>query len=273
MTAARMVQRLRRAGYTALVITILAFVVAPLLFTIWVAFFANKIVSFPPEGYSLAWFLNAWSVDAFREGFLLSVRVALTAMFCGLLVGVPAAIAIARSRFPGREVVNTILLSPIMVPGIVAGSAVYLYFIEVEIQTEFQLAATFRGLVIAHTLITIPWVVRLVVASLVGMNPSLEEASMNLGAGRLTTFRRITLPVIKPGIVAAALFSFIVSFTDLEKSLFLVGPGETTLPIAIVNYLEWTIDPTIMSVATIQILIIGLALVVSDRYVQLSRAF
>jgi putative spermidine/putrescine transport system permease protein len=85
--------------------------------------------------------------------------------------------------------------------------------------------------------------------------------------------RRVTLPLARPGLVAGGLFSFIVSFTDLEKSIFLVGPGSTTLPIAIVNYLEWNLDPTVSAVATVQILIIGAALVLSDRYVKLSRTF
>ncbi|WP_141211540.1 ABC transporter permease, partial [Brucella grignonensis] len=118
-----------------------------------------------------------------------------------------------------------------------------------------------------------PWVLRLVIASLSGLDPAVEEASLSLGASRVVTFFRITLPIIKPGIVAGGLFAFIFSFGDLEKSLLLVGPGRSTLPIAMLNYLEFRTDPTIMSVATIQILIIGAALIISDRYVRLSRTF
>jgi len=115
--------------------------------------------------------------------------------------------------------------------------------------------------------------VRLVTTALLSMNESVEKTTQNLNTTPLTTFWQITLPLARPGLVAGGLFSFIVSFTDLEKSLFLVGPGRTTLPIAIINYLEWNLDPTIAAVATVQIFIIGLALVVSDRYVKLSRAF
>jgi putative spermidine/putrescine transport system permease protein len=96
---------------------------------------------------------------------------------------------------------------------------------------------------------------------------------MSMGATPLRTFWRITLPVIRPGIVAGAVFSFVVSFVDLEKSLFLVGPGRTTLPIEMVNYLEWNIDPTIAAVATMQTAIVALALLVSDRFFKLTRAF
>jgi putative spermidine/putrescine transport system permease protein len=264
---------LQRSAYLVAVWGILFFILAPLGITIWVAFFSNKIMSFPPEGYTLNWFIRAWDLAAFRNGFLLSAQLALTAAALGLLLGVPAALAIARYRFPGREFINTALMSPIMVPAIVAGSAIYLFYIEFQIATEVPVAGTLPGLIISHTLIAIPWVLRLVTASLVGMDPAIEEASLSLGASRFTTFRRITLPVIRPGIIAGGLFAFIVSFGDLEKSLLLVGPGRSTLPIAMLNYLEYRTDPTIMSVATIQILIIGAALIVSDRFVRLSRTF
>ena len=94
---------------------------------------------------------------------------------------------------------------------------------------------------------------------------------MSLGADRFTTFRRVTLPAILPGVVAASLFGFISSFGNLEMSLFLVGPGRTTLPIAILQYLEWKIDPTIAAVSVLQILLIGAAMLVTDRFVKIGR--
>lgn len=259
--------------YRFLVYATLLFVVTPMVAVVWVSLFSNKIISLPPQGYSFAWYRNAWELSDFRDGFLLSLKVALAAMLIGLLTGVPAALALVRGRFPGRAFVSTLLLSPMLIPGVVAGSALYVYYIQFEILTDWQVAATFPGLVGAHAVLTIPWVARLVTASLTGINPSMEEAALNLGAGPWTVLRRVTLPMVRPALVASALFSFIVSFTDLEKSIFLVGPGMTTLPIAIVNYLEWNMDPTICAVATVQILIIGIALAVSDRYVKLSRVF
>ena len=100
-----------------------------------------------------------------------------------------------------------------------------------------------------------------------------EEAAASLGASPFKVFFLVTLPSIRSGVIAAALFSFIASFSDLEKSLFIVGPGKTTLPIAIINYLEWNLDPTIAAVATVQILIIAIALLISDRYINLGKAF
>ncbi|HRD76252.1 MAG TPA: ABC transporter permease subunit, partial [Hyphomicrobiaceae bacterium] len=122
-----------------------------------------------------------------------------------------------------------------------------------------------------HVLVVIPWTVRLVTASLAGFDRTIEEAAQSLGANRWTTFRRITLPAILPGIVAAALFGFVSSFGNLEMSLFLVGPGRTTLPIAILQYLEWKIDPTIAAVSVVQIVLIGAAMLVTDRFVKISR--
>ncbi|MER1967562.1 ABC transporter permease [Castellaniella sp. GW247-6E4] len=264
---------LRTWSYRAAVFLSLGFVVAPLVAVVWVSVFSNKVISFPPLGYTFGWYVNAWELVDFREGFWLSLQVALVATGLGLLIGVPASLALARAEFPGKAFVNTLLLSPMMVPAIVAGSGVYIYFIQIELFTGIQLVATLPGLIIAHVVIVIPWVVRLVTTSLLSANESIEEAAQNLGATPLTTFWRITLPIARPGLVAGALFSFIVSFTDLEKSLFLVGPGRTTLPIAILNYLEWNLDPTVAAVATVQIFLIGFALIVSDRYVKLSNAF
>lgn len=264
---------LQRLAFRAAVALVLAYVVLPLVITVWVAFFADSLIAFPPKGYTFGWFARALASESFLSAFWLSARLAAAATLCGLLLGVPAALAIARGRFRGKEWLNHLLLSPMMIPAVVSGCAIYLYYIEVELATEWPLAGTYGGLLVAHVLITIPWVVRLVTASLVGMDRAVEEASMSLGANRWVTFRRITLPVIKPAIVASALFGFVASFSDLEKSMFLVGPGKQVLSVAMVTYLEWQLDPMIMAVATLQIALIAAALLISDHYVKLSRAF
>lgn len=262
-----------RAAYLAFVALIFGFVIAPLLVIVWASFFSDRILTFPPSGYTLSWFVRAWQLQDFSSGFVTSLQVGICATLGSLLLGVPAALAIERFPFHGRETVRQLLLSPMYVPAIVAGAAVYVYFVQVEILSGVQFAATFHGLVIAHTLIALPWTMRLVCASLVTANAASEEAARSLGANPLQTFFLVTLPTIRPGMIAAAMFAFIASFSDLEKSLFLVGPGKTTLPIAIINYLEWNLDSTIAAVATVQIVIIGAALLVSDRFVNLGKAF
>ena len=249
----------------------MGYMLLPLAFVIWLSFFRQEIPSFPPEGYSLRWFAAIAGNDRFVDGFLLSLEVAIAATGIGLLLGVPAAFCVSRYTFPARDTLANIFLLPLIVPGIVLGIALYVFQVQAEITTEWPILGSLGGLIAGHVLIVVPWVVRLVMASLANADRAVEEAAQSLGANRLTTFRRVTIPTILPGVVAASLFGFVSSFGNLELSLFLVGPGRTTLPIAILQYLEWKIDPTIAAVSVIQILFIAAALVMTDRYVKLAR--
>lgn len=251
----------------------LLYILLPLIFVTWLSFYRQEIPSFPPEGYSIRWYSEIFNNEQFVNGFVLSLQVGVIATAIGLTVGVPAALCISRFRFFGREFLNNLLLSPLMVPGVVLGTAFYIFFVKIEIATNgaFDILGSFASLVSGHVLIVIPWSVRLVAATLANFDLSLEEAAQNLGADRWTTFRRVTMPSILPGVVAAAMFSFIASFSNLEMSLFLVGPGSTTLPIAILQYLEWKIDPTIAAVSVLQILLICAAMLITDRFVKISR--
>lgn len=262
-----------RRSYAAFATLAIGFITLPLVFIVWMSFFSNKILSFPPQGYTLDWYLRAWELSDFRNGFLLSFQTSLIATAIALILGLPASFALARGRFKGRETINTVLMSPMIVPGIVGGSALFVFFLEVEFLTGWRIAGTSAGLIVAHGLIALPWMIRLVTTSLIGVNPSIEEAARSLGAGPLTVFWRVTLPAVKPGVIAGSLFAFVNSFIDLEKSLFLVGPDSTTLQIALINYLEWNFDPTIGAVATVQIALVTALLIVTDRYVKLSQAF
>lgn len=259
--------------YRVATVLVIGFIVLPLVVIVWASFFSNKILSFPPNGYTLDWYIRAWSREEFREGLFLSLKTALFASVGSLALGIPASYAIARYKFRGRDVITNILLAPMVVPGIVGGAAMYIFYIDVEILTEVQIAGTAPGLYLAHLLIALPWTIRLATAALIGFDQSISEAAASLGASPSTIFFRIILPVVKPAIIASALFSFVASFIDLEKSLFLVGPGRTTLQIAIISYLEWNLDSTIAAVATVQIAIITLLLLITNRYAQLSRAF
>ena len=249
----------------------LGFILMPLFFVSWLAFFKQEIPSFPPEGYSLHWFEAVTKQKNFVEGFTLSMQVGVMATFIGLVLGVPASLALVRYQFATKGVLNTLLLAPLVVPGVVLGTSLYVFQIETEIATGLPFLGSFWGLVAGHTLVVIPWIVRLVTANLEGTDRTIEEAAQNLGANPFVTFYRVTLPSIRPGIVAGALFGFVTSFGNLEMSLFLVGPGRTTLPIAILQYLEWKIDPTVAAASVIQIVLIGLAMLITDRYVKLSR--
>ncbi|HLG47305.1 MAG TPA: ABC transporter permease [Reyranella sp.] len=264
-------RRYRRWALNGAAAIALAYILTPLTFVTWLAFFRQEIPSFPPEGYSLRWFRAILDQPKFVDGFSMSFQVGVLATFIGLALGVPAALAVARHQFRFRVPLASLLLMPLIVPGVVLGTAMYVYHVELENGLDVDVIGTFYALVAGHVVIVIPWVVRLVTASLAGVDRSIEEAAQNLGANAWITFWRITLPTIRPGIVAGALFGFVTSFGNLEMSLFLCGPGTTTLPIVVLQYLEWKIDPIIASVSVVQIVLIGIAMLITDRYVKLTR--
>ena len=253
------------------VLLVYAIMLCPIFFVLWLSFFKDEILYFPPSGYTLAWYFNAWDNASFVNGFVFSLQVALIASVIGVSLGVIAALGIIRHPFRGKDSINTLLLSPLLMPSIVAGIAIYLFYLRTENFLDRDIVGTTAGLVAAHVCLTIPWTVRLVSASLHGLDHSVEEAARNLGASPRVAFFRVTLPMIRPAIVAAALFSFIVSFENLELSLSLVGPGKTTLPIAIMQYLEFKLDPTIAAVSSVQIILLGAVMLITDRFVKLSQ--
>jgi putative spermidine/putrescine transport system permease protein len=261
----------RRLALNAAATVTLLYLLTPLIFVTWLAFFRQEIPSFPPEGYSLHWFAAIFDEPKFVSGFTLSFQVGALATAIGLLLGVPAALCVTRFQFKMRAPLASLLLLPLIVPGVVLGTAMYVFHVNLENTLDVDVLGTFYALVAGHVVIVMPWVVRLVTTSLAGVDRTTEEAAQNLGATAWITFWRITLPAIRPGIVAGALFGFVTSFGNLEMSLFLVGPGRTTLPIVILQYLEWKIDPTIAAVSVVQILLIGIAMLITDRYVKLAR--
>ncbi|MDO9406337.1 MAG: ABC transporter permease [Polaromonas sp.] len=263
--------RLQRAAGHTLVVIGFGIMLLPLLLVIWLSFFSNSILALPPTGYTLDWYRALRGQETFLNGFINSLSIALIATVIGLAVSVPASLAIVRGNFPGRRFVLQLLTAPLTVPAIVIGAALYVSFIAIEIATSLPLAGARSGLAAAHVLLTIPWCIRLITANLEGVDISVEHAAQSLGASPLVTLFTITLPAIWPGIVAAALFGFVVSFGNLEVSLFLVSPGETTLPIAILQYLEWKIDPMIAAVSVVQTAVIALGLLITDRFVPLTR--
>src|SRR5207244_8054321 len=158
-----------------------------------------------------------------------SLEVGVFAMLAGLALGVPASLCLARYRFPGRESLGLVLLTPLVVPGVVAGTAIYVFQVETEILTRLPLVASLPGLVLAHVVVTIPWTVRLVTASLVGFDRTVEEAAQNLGAGRWKTFRRVTLALMRPGVVAGAVFAFVILLGYTVMTIFILSAGDAEI--------------------------------------------
>ena len=250
-------------GYAAMLL--------PLITVGWLSFFRQPIMSFPPEGYSLHWYANAWSKPQFAGSFTLSLQLAVIASLIGVGAGTAAAYAIQRGRFRGRGPLAALLLSPLAFPGVVLGTGVYVFFVRVDDAVGMQIVGTLPGLVAAHALLAIPWTVRLVSASLEGLGRAPEEAAANLGARPVAVFFRVTLPSMRAGIVAAAVFSFIASFENLEMTMMLTAPGYATLPVEMLGYLNFNMDPTLAAVGTVQTVLIAALLLVADRFVSLSR--
>ncbi|WP_202526142.1 ABC transporter permease subunit [Sneathiella litorea] len=251
--------------------TVMAFLVIPVIFIVWVAFFDSAFLTFPPPGYTLKWFAEAVRTPVFLNGFMTSLIVAAISSTISVFCGALAAIILVRHQFWGRDALNGLLLSPLIIPNIVLGIALYIFFIAIADTLAFDPISSNVGLIIAHVMLVLPWAVRLIGANLLGMDQSVEEAARNLGATSRTVFFRISLPLMRGGIVAAALFSFIISFENLELSLLIVSPGRTTLPIAQMQYLEFNMDPTIAAVSTVQVVVIAALLLITDRFFKLSR--
>jgi len=265
-------ERLARWLFNLFVVGCLIFIILPLLLVVWFSFVADTILTFPPQGYSLAWYGAIFAQPQFMNGLVTSFILSICATFLALLLTIPAAFVLVRSQFPGRQAILQILMLPLIVPAIVMGAAIYMAFVQVDINLDLELSGSLIVLIIGHLLLCIPWSLRLICANLVSVNSYVEEAALSLGAKPLAAALLITLPMIWPGVVASALFSFVVSFGNLEVSLFLVSAGRTTLPIAVLQYLEWKIDPTVAAISVIQIIIVAGALVVTNRFVNLTRS-
>lgn len=238
---------------------------------VYISLISSTLMTFPPEGYSLKWYLEIVNQSRFIKAFFVSVQVAVIAMIISLALGLLSGIAITRFNFKGKGLLLNLFLTPLVVPSIISGIALYVFLFNMGQIMKFNLVPSFWSLVIAHVIITIPWTVRLILAGLQGMDKSIEEAAVDLGASTFQVYKDIILPSIKPSIVAASIFAFIVSFNNLEISLMLVSPGQTTLPIEMLNYVVWKLDPLIAAISVVQLALIAVMTLIVNRFVGLSK--
>lgn len=235
------------------------FLAAPIAVVIAISFTAGDTLAFPPEGLSWRWFAYLAGRDEFVTAALTSLQIAALASIGAVLLGIPAALALVRMRFGGKAVIESILMGPMVLPGIITGVALLQYF------TATGLLRSFERLVLAHLVICLPYAIRSVSASLRGIDPALEEASRTLGANPRRTFFTIVLPLLRPGVIAALVFAFVTSFDNVVVSIYLIGADTVTLPIRILTYLEWQFDPSIAAISTILVLVtVSLVVVVES---------
>ncbi|OLP54765.1 polyamine ABC transporter permease [Rhizobium rhizosphaerae] len=244
-----------------------AFLLAPVLLVVPISFSADSYMSFPPSGWSLRWYIelmdNSRMIGALGTSTLLAVIVMVLAM----VIALPAAYAIVRMRVIGGEALLALFTAPLLLPTIVLGLAILIVF------AGAGLLATFPGLVIAHLIIVLPYALRVLTTSLSGLPIIMEEAASTLGASPLTVFRRITLPMMMPGMVATAALSFLVSFDEAVISLFLTGPRITTLPVALYQHVENQADPLVAAVSVLLIVLTLAVVLIVDRTAGLTKTF
>lgn len=222
----------------------LVFLLAPIFVVIATAFGGAPYPQFPPTDLTLKWFAKFLSSPELLASVRLSATLSLCSTIVASVIGCMCALALTRHGFRAKPLISAAVLSPIIFPTIVLGLALLIAFYRIG------LAQSFVGLVAAHTVLITPFIIRLVSASLADFDITIEEAARSLGAGRLKTFFMITFPIIRPGVIAGALFGFVMSFDELVITLFLAGPGLETLPIRIFSYIQYSNDPTISAIST-----------------------
>jgi putative spermidine/putrescine transport system permease protein len=239
------------------IVSSLLFIILPLPLVVISSFSSSSMITFPPEGFSLQWYRGIFERAEYIRSFLLSVRLALFSMIISLILGTLASIGLVRYSFKGREIMRSLFLSPLMLPAVIMGISLLRFLV------VLRMVATFEGLFLAHLVLTTAYVVRTVSSNLVGFDYSLEEAARDLGASPFQTFRKITLPLIRPGLIVAAIFAFIVSFDETTVSIFITGGRTITLPVRIFSQLEYGLDPTVTAISSLLIVmtVIVIALV------------
>jgi putative spermidine/putrescine transport system permease protein len=225
----------------------------------------TTFLTFPPQGFTLEWYRRAFESAAFMGSLLLSTELAVAATVLALAIGTPAAYAIDRHRFPGRELFQAFLLSPMIVPLVVLAIGL------LQLLTWLGIGQPFLRLLIGHVVITLPYVVRTMTASLSLFDRSLEEAAMSLRATPWQVVRRVTLPVLLPGILSSAVFCFVTSFGNITVSVFLARGSQVTLPVQIFTYVEHSYDPILAAVSTLVIVVTLAVILMVERTVGLER--
>jgi putative spermidine/putrescine transport system permease protein len=256
-----------RNGPLALVFHTLFVIVmlAPIVVVCWVAFTPEGFLSIPITNFSLRWFKALADYPEFMHAFGISLWLGALSSFVSLLFAVPAALAISRYRFRGRDALSALFLSPLMIPHVVLGIAFLRFF------TSIGIGGTFSALVLAHVIVVFPFALRLTLAAAAGTDRSVEMAAISLGADGWTMFRRVTLPSILPGVISGWMLAFIQSFDDLTMTVFLASPGTETLPVRMFLYIQDNIDPLVTSVSASVIAITMTVLILLDRFYGLDR--
>ena len=226
---------------------ILFFLLAPIAIVSVFAVNPTPYISFPPVGFTLVWFAKFFANPDFINALWLSLKVAAAVLVLSMLIGATAALALARGDLPAARLLTAFFMSPLMLPAILTGLALF------QIYLLAGIGRPVWGLVMGHTVVAVPYVIRTTLAVLYNFDRRLEEAAAALGANPLRVFFEVTLPLIRPGVIAGGIFAFIVSFDQFPVSLFLVVPKGETLPVVLFNYMKFDLDGAIAAASMVSI--------------------
>lgn len=249
-------------GFVGLVVL---FSAAPILALVMLSFTAGEYIAWPPVGFSLKWYGRILAMPGFVDSLWLSLGLAAQSTALSLVLGIAAALGLARSDLPGKQVLVSALMSPLVVPSIVTGLALLQFFYDRDLRSADW------NLVVGHTIITLPYVVRTVLASLEVFDWSLVDTARVLGAGPLRAFWRVTLPIVRPGVLAGGIFAFLTSFDNYTISMFLADGELVPLPVRVFNYVQGNLDPAVAALSATLIYGSALILILSDRLVGAGR--
>jgi putative spermidine/putrescine transport system permease protein len=241
------------------------FLLTPLAITVAVAFGDSAVFSLPPPGWSTRWFERLPNTRGLAASVLTSLQIAGLSTLISLLLGTLCAIALVRGTFPGRDAIATFLISPLMLPGLVVGIAMLQGFRAVGLRDAWT------SLLIAHVVITMPYVVRTVLAALTLFDFTLIEAARTLGCSYWRALRKVLVPALAPAFLTSGMFAFLASMDNYPVSIFFTDAWTKTLPIQMLQLVEERPDPMIAAISTLLILLAILAMVIGDRLVGLKR--
>ena len=244
---------------------ILLFVLAPILITIAVSFTTAPYLAFPPVGFTGEWYGRAIETREFIDSLILSFKIGVLATIGSIVLGTTAALGLARSSFPGKSALLALLLSPLVFPMLVTGIAFLQFF------NSLRFGAVFWQLVIAHIVVTMPYVVRTVTASLQMIDERLESTARVLGAGPFEAMFKVTLPLAANGVVAGGIFAFVTSFDNFPVSMWLVNAEYRTLPLTLFALIDRFLDPSIAAISSLTIALSLVLAILVERLVGLRR--
>lgn len=261
MSRSRVLDRLWNGTVLSVAAIALIMLAVPTIIILITSFDTRNFIGFPPEGFSLDRFVALFRNESILEAAGLSLTVGAWAVVADVLLAVPAAIAIVRRDFPGKALVLGFLQMPIMLPGIVIGIALLMFISIMRLDPSVPI------LVAGHVVLTFPFVLSITMSRMERADLVIEEAARNLGASRLRVFTHIQLPYLMPAIAAGAAFAFLTSFDNLTISLFLTPVGDLVLPVELFFLMRFNLDPVVAAVATVQVLLTLIVLIVGLRLV------